>query len=98
MKGLKEDQILGSGEVDELLGEKGVRGRRFLEKDVFPGFEGFAGPFVVEAIGEWVVDAVDFWVGDEGLVGWVCIRDPILLCIFLLFMMEIKWGGGGENV
>lgn len=54
---------------------------------MFSGFEGFACPFIVEAIGEGVVDAVNFWVGNESVVRSMCIWDTIFLRISLFMSM-----------
>jgi hypothetical protein len=84
MKGLKENQILGLGEGNEVLGLFFVGSGGFFEENVFPGLEGFTGPFVMKAVGKGVVNAVDFWVGDERVVGDVCVWDPVLVRICLL--------------
>ena len=79
MECFEENQVLGLGKGDEIFGLGLVGCGGFLEEDMFSGFEGFACPFVVEAVGEGVVDAVDFWVRNEGVVGGVCVWDPVLV-------------------
>ena len=46
---------------------------------MFPGLEGFDGPFVVEAVGQGVIDCVDGGVFEKGLVGGVDVGDVVLL-------------------
>lgn len=80
MECFEENQVLGLGKGDKVLGLGFVGCGGFLEEDVLSGFEGLTCPFVVEAVREGVVDTVDFWVSNEGVVGGVCVRDSVLVC------------------